>query len=304
MTSRDHYTQVAPLLVVLWACLLPAAFAQAPAPAQRAYDALRARNYDAAIAAFQEAIAAAPAHSGLRKDLAYTYLKAGETEAARDQFAEAMRLDPPTNTSLSNTRSCASKRASRPRRAASSIACARPPRGPRVQPPPRPSRISTSRLRRVSPAGAPSSAQSPQDFSARVELAHLSEQRDELEPAAGQYLAAWRIRPAERELLLDDGRVWRRSGATNRPRAALLAASRGSRPRVAEQARELLPAERPRPPSTAVPSSSTPPIWNLRRRTGAPLSRVRTEGRRRARTARHRRARAAGPRNRRHSSAS
>src|SRR5229473_255950 len=28
------------------------------------------------------------------KDLAYTYLKVGEPEAARDQFAAAMRLDP------------------------------------------------------------------------------------------------------------------------------------------------------------------------------------------------------------------
>ncbi len=58
------------------------------------YEALRTRQYDVAIAAFQKAIAAEPTRAGLRKDLAYTLLKVGENEAARDEFAEAMRLDP------------------------------------------------------------------------------------------------------------------------------------------------------------------------------------------------------------------
>ncbi|HVX66644.1 MAG TPA: tetratricopeptide repeat protein, partial [Bryobacteraceae bacterium] len=88
-------------------------------------------------------------------------------------------------------------------------------------------------------------AQRPGDFSAHVELARLSEQRDALEPAAGHYLAAWRIRPAERELLLDAGRVWRALGRDELASAALLAASRGSRRRVAEQARDLLPLGTP-----------------------------------------------------------
>jgi Tfp pilus assembly protein PilF len=60
----------------------------------RAYEALRARNYDQAVASFERAIALAPDRASIRKDLAYTLLKTGENEAARDQFAEAMRLDP------------------------------------------------------------------------------------------------------------------------------------------------------------------------------------------------------------------
>ena len=63
-------------------------------PLARAYEALRARNYDDAVAAFLNAIEAAPARPAIRKDLAYTYLKIGENLAARDQFREAMRLDP------------------------------------------------------------------------------------------------------------------------------------------------------------------------------------------------------------------
>ena len=58
----------------------------------RAYDELRARRYDTAIPAFLAAIQAAPARSDIRKDLAYTYLKVGENELARDQFREAMQL--------------------------------------------------------------------------------------------------------------------------------------------------------------------------------------------------------------------
>ena len=63
-------------------------------PLQRAYDTLRAKEYDQAVAAFQQAIKLAPLRPSIHKDLGYTLLKIGENEAARDQFAEAMRLDP------------------------------------------------------------------------------------------------------------------------------------------------------------------------------------------------------------------
>ena len=35
-----------------------------------------------------------PERPAIRKDLAYTYLKIGENDLARDQFREAMQLDP------------------------------------------------------------------------------------------------------------------------------------------------------------------------------------------------------------------
>jgi Tfp pilus assembly protein PilF len=75
-----------------------AAAAQTPDPAYQslaaAFEALRSRDYDAAIPMFLQAINAAPERADIRKNLGYTYLKVGETEAARDQFGEAMRLDP------------------------------------------------------------------------------------------------------------------------------------------------------------------------------------------------------------------
>src|SRR5258708_25477560 len=59
-----------------------------------AYEALKARHYEQAISFFLTGIEAAPARPSIRKDLAYTYLKVGENEAALEQFGEAMRLDP------------------------------------------------------------------------------------------------------------------------------------------------------------------------------------------------------------------
>src|ERR1035438_6395043 len=64
----------------------------------RAYTALRARDYDVAVPAFLAAIQAEPARADIRKDLAYTLLKIGEPTLARDQFREAMRLDPADTT--------------------------------------------------------------------------------------------------------------------------------------------------------------------------------------------------------------
>ena len=73
-------------------------FAQAPDAAYglltRAYEALRARDYDTAIAGFLKGIELAPRRASIRKDLAYTYIKVGENELARDQFQEAMHIDP------------------------------------------------------------------------------------------------------------------------------------------------------------------------------------------------------------------
>ncbi len=60
----------------------------------RAYESLRARDYDAAISGFLKGLEAAPGRAAARKDLAYTYLKIGENALARDQFRAAMEIDP------------------------------------------------------------------------------------------------------------------------------------------------------------------------------------------------------------------
>ena len=74
----------------------PSSAASDPAytPLSKAYATLQDKQYDEAIRLFLLGIDAAPGRAAIRKDLAYCYLKVGENEAARDQFAAAMRIDP------------------------------------------------------------------------------------------------------------------------------------------------------------------------------------------------------------------
>jgi tetratricopeptide (TPR) repeat protein len=85
----------------------------------------------------------------------------------------------------------------------------------------------------------------PGNFSAHDELAELAEQRDELPLAAEHYLAAWRLLPDRKSVLLDLGRVLKAQNKIEEANAALLAASRGGESRAAEAARELLPHRYP-----------------------------------------------------------
>src|SRR6185369_7514909 len=85
-----------PLLGLILTTLV--AMGQAADPAysalEGAYAALRTKSYDEAIRGFEQAARIDPRRVSIRKDLAYTLLKIGDTESARDQFAEAMTLDP------------------------------------------------------------------------------------------------------------------------------------------------------------------------------------------------------------------
>jgi Flp pilus assembly protein TadD len=233
------------ILILILALASAAVHAQNPDPAygplEQAYAALREKSYDQAIAGFRQAIALAPNRAAIHKDLAYALLKVGENEDARDQFAEAMRLDPgDRHVALEYAFLCYETKQQ---------AIAR-----RV----------FDRIRKTGDATAEQAFQnidrplaegiarweqalqgSPDNFSAHQELATLAEQRDELALAAVHYEKAWRLKPGERELLLDLGRVWKLEGRTEEANYVLLAASRGEPARVAEKARELLPARYP-----------------------------------------------------------
>lgn len=62
--------------------------------ADPAYLALREGRLDDAVALFQLAVWQQPEHVHLRKDLAYTLLRTGERERARDEFEAALRRQP------------------------------------------------------------------------------------------------------------------------------------------------------------------------------------------------------------------
>lgn len=210
-------------------------------PLDHAYKALHQSDYDTAVAAFQEAIAAAPERAAIRKDFAYTLLKIGENDAARDQFEAAVRLQPADDhVALEYAFLCyethkqaeARRIFDRIRQQGNATA------EQAFQNIDRPLAEGIARWQKALEA-------EPDNFSAHYELARLAEQRDEIPLAAEHYEKAWRLKPAERELLLDLGRIWQAEGQAAKSMAALLGASRGAEPRVAEKARELLPARYP-----------------------------------------------------------
>ncbi len=220
--------------------------AAADDPLTKAYEALTAKDYDHAVSAFLAAVAASPARADIRKDLAYTYLKVGESEAAREQFGEAMRLDPEDrHLALEYAFLCYESRddavvwKATARRifdrlrkegnAEAALAFANVDR---------PLEQGIERWTRALELG-------PGSFSAHYELAQLAEQRDQLDMAAQHYLLAWKISPSVKGTLIDLGRVLSQLGKIEDARAAWLAASRGTETRAAERARELLPQRYP-----------------------------------------------------------
>jgi Tfp pilus assembly protein PilF len=233
---------------VLFLALAAVAFSETPQTAtdpayaelDKAYQDLRAKEYDRAIAGFERAIALAPDRPSVRKDLAYALLKVGETTAARNQFAEAMRLDPGDDqVALEYAFLCyETHREATARRIFERYGKSNATAAQAFENIDRPLREGIARWKQAL-------AVSPDNFSGHQELARLAEQRDELPLAAEHYERAWRLRPDHRELLLDLGRVWKQLDRTDEAGAALLAASRSSEARVAEQARELLPYRYP-----------------------------------------------------------
>jgi len=230
-------------MILLLTAALAAAQTPDPAyaPLEKAYSALRAKDYDRAIAAFQEAVNIAPDRPAMRKDLAYALLKIGENEAARDQFAAAMRLDPrDDHVALEYAFLCyETKQQAVARRVFDRIRkTGNKTAADAFENIDRPLREGIARWTKAL-------EMSPDNFSAHEELARLAEQRDELPLAAEHYQKAWTFRPDRRSLLVDLGRLFTQMSRIDEANAALLAASRGAEPRVAEEAHELLPKRYP-----------------------------------------------------------
>jgi Flp pilus assembly protein TadD len=218
-------------------------------PLESAYRALREKNYDQAISGFEQAVALVPGRASIRKDLAYTLLKVGENEGARDQFGEAMRLDPTDRHAAleyaflcfeTKQQALARRIFDRIRKTADtgSDSASRSTAEQAFQNIDQPLAAGISRWQKAVEL-------EPGNFSAHQELAALAEQRDQLDLAAEHYEIAWKLRPAERSLMLDLGRVWNLQGRNEDAFVLLFAASRGKPPRIAEQARALLPDRYP-----------------------------------------------------------
>jgi len=236
----------------------------------RAYDALKARDYDTAIANFLKGIEATPGRASIRKDLAYAYLKVGENILARDQFREAMTIDPQdTQVAMEFAFLCyetkeqvqARRIFDRIRKTGNAVA------EQAFQNIDTPLAAGIERWKRAIEMGG-------DNFSARFDLATLAEQRDQLPLAAENYEKAWRLLPDRRSVLVDLGRVLKALREDERANAALLAASRGGEPRAAEMARELLPERYPYVPEFRKALELDPANVEMRRELGFLLLRM------------------------------
>jgi Tfp pilus assembly protein PilF len=246
---------VTPIRLAALCLIAAAALAQeqndpAYEPLAQAFEALRAHDYDAAIALFEKAAALSPDRADIHKNLAYTLLKAGDSEAAREQFGEAVRLQPADpHLALEYAFLCFEARDNAPARKAEArrifarirdsdddISSATAAQA--FQNVDAPLAAGIARWQQVL-------ATSPPTFSALYELAQLAEQRDELDLAATSYRAAFQLQPERKSVLLELARVEKARTNPEGMMAALLAASRGTETRAAELAREQLPDRYP-----------------------------------------------------------
>jgi tetratricopeptide (TPR) repeat protein len=237
--------------------LIPAALLMGQAPPgqvelTKAYDALQERDYDVAIEFFHKGILLRPVNPGLHKDLAYTLLKTGENAAARDEFAAALKLNPQDEIAALEfaflafeTKQPVEARRMFDKLRKSSTASTRQTAEQAFQNIDKPLADSIARWQQAI-------AQSPKPndlsmFSAHWELAQTAELRDELPLAAQEYQICRELKPQLGEILLLLARMWKDIDRGEDAQAALLAASRSSESRTAEQALELFGTRYPYP---------------------------------------------------------
>ena len=207
----------------------------------QAYRALAKKDYDTAIEDFRAGLAKQPNNAGAHKDLAYTLLKTGENADARDEFERALQINQRDETAALEYAFLAfeTKKPIEARRMFDKLRHNGTPetRATAEQAFQNIDRPLADGIARWKEALARSA--NPKDlstFSAHWELAHLAENRDELQLAAEQYEICRELKPQLSELLLILARVWRPLNRLDEANAALLAASRSKDSRTAELA--------------------------------------------------------------------
>jgi len=238
-----------------------------------AYQALADKDYDSAVDLFRKGLAKQPANAAAHKDLAYTLLRAGENVAARDEFEQALKLNPHDETAglefaflAFETQKPIEARRTFDRLRKTGNPTTRVTAEQAFQNIDRPLADGIARWKQ-----ALARSDKPNDltmFSAHWELAQLAELRDDLPLAAEQYEICRKLKPELSELLLILARVWLQLNRIDESRAANLAASRSADSRTAELALETLGPRYPYPYEFLAAIRLDPSNVNLRRELG------------------------------------
>ncbi len=210
-----------------------------------AYGALRERRFERARQLFEAGLEREPGKVGARVDYAYLLLKIGETVKAREQIRLALEVAPERESLwLEYAFLCyeTGKRAE----AFEVFLRMRLAADPDVKKTAEETfarldaelRTSIARWREAA-------AKNPDSYSVHEELGRLLEERNDWVGAAAAYRLAFGLKPDKRKFLLDIARVEREALRIDYANAALLAASRGAQPYVAQMAREEMSSRYP-----------------------------------------------------------
>lgn len=241
------------LLCVLVLAARPS-FAQRPGNTEltEAYKLLDSKDYDRAIELFHKGLTLQPDNARVHKDLAYTLLKTGENEEARDEFGIAVKLNANDETAqLEYAFLCyETKKPIEARRMFDRLRKRGTPatRATAEQAFQNIDKPLAENIQRWQKALALSASPNTLDmYSAHWELATTAELRDDLPLAAEQYEICRQLKPDRSDLLLPLARVWQQLNRVEDSRAALLAASRSGDSRTAESALPELGSRYPYP---------------------------------------------------------
>ena len=214
----------------------------ADAALNRAYESMRAKDYQGAIHHLREAVEAAPARTAIRKELAYVYLKIGETEWAREVFEQVATLDATDERAALELSFLDHETGRR----AAALGRFRALRGSRDEAVRREAEAAVERveteLEDAIARWSAAAAQNSRNESVQRELGRLYEDFGDNRRAAEHYEAAWRVQPPRREELLAKlARTREKAGDAAGAAGAWLLASFSSDTRISETAKERLP---------------------------------------------------------------
>lgn len=210
-----------------------------------AYAHLKAGQLAEARSAFETGLAASPDHIAARTDYAYLLLKLGETEMGRDQLKRVIERQPDNERLTLEYAYLAYETGRRAegfelflRLSLSKDEAIRKGATETFHRLDAELKTSIERWREAA-------RKSPDSYSVHEELAHLLEDHNEWVEAATEYRVAFGLKTDKRRFLLDIARVENEAVRPDYAMAALVAASRGTPPMVAEEAKEQLPARYP-----------------------------------------------------------